>query len=315
MTEQPENGRHLVERTTPLPLSASQRGNWAAQKLFPGAAAFRVSQLIWLNGPVDTAAFVEAVGTAFAEADAMHVHFGDDDGVPFQTLGVPAPLQTHIDDEARDDEQIRALARAEVTANSSSEPTTKSRLLRRGDGGWAWSLLSNNLLLDGYSLSLYTRRIAELYSAAVTGSNAPDRWFGNLEDAVAAAAAGAPDHETLEYWRGVLAVDTEDDAQAQPDLTDVFSFSYRPVMIPASEDVYGRLRSFARGNGASWSDVLITLWGLFTSLAEGRDYLSVRVPLMLRDSRELLRTPLAISRALPIVVQTNPYSTRPSQRP
>ncbi|WP_285702223.1 hypothetical protein, partial [Actinomadura sp. NBRC 104412] len=54
---------------------------------------------------------------------------------------------------------------------------------------------------------------------------------------------------------------------------------------------------------------MIALWGVYTAVVDGRDLLAVRVPLMLRDDRALLRTPSAVSRAVPVVTGISPYQT------
>lgn len=261
---------------------------------------------MWLNGPIDTAAFSEAVSTAFTEAEALHVLFGDEDGVPFQTVDMHAHLTTLVDNEPRADEQIRDLAREAVRTSPLAEPSSASMLLRRKDDRWAWSFHSHNLLLDGYSLSLYVQRVAELYSAFVAGVDVPVRWFGELSGALAAVATRAADENSLEYWGRLLDVDLGAEP-ASLDLADVFSFSYRPVLVPTDDDIFIRLRSFARSARVNWAELLITLWGLYCALADGRDHLVVRVPLMLRDERHVLRTPVAIARALPVVVSIGPH--------
>ncbi|CUU60367.1 Condensation domain-containing protein, partial [Parafrankia irregularis] len=69
-----------------LPLSFAQRGNWAAQRLFPGSAAFCVCDLVWLDGVVDVGVFADAVSGAFAETEALRVVIDDDDGAPSQSV-------------------------------------------------------------------------------------------------------------------------------------------------------------------------------------------------------------------------------------
>ncbi|WP_230396379.1 condensation domain-containing protein, partial [Streptomyces blattellae] len=147
-------------------LTASQRGNWVARKLAPESSVFCAGQLIWLDGPVDPALFASSVSAVFAETDALRVRFGDDDGVPFQYVDTTTTLSTKIVDIGHGDDQIRVLARGQLTAApaaSAGEPTTNSTLVRRENGTWAWILITDILLVDGYSISLFIRRVAEVY--------------------------------------------------------------------------------------------------------------------------------------------------------
>ncbi len=294
-----------------LELTASQRGNWVARKLAPESSVFCAGQLIWLNGPVDPALFASSVSAVFAETDALRVRFGDDDGVPFQYIDTSTTLTTEIVDAGHGDDEVRVLAREQLTGSSatSGEPTTCSTLVRREDGTWAWILVTNILLVDGYSISLFIRRVAEVYSAQQSGDSVPDRWFGTLKNITNADKRNdSSAEEDVTYWSSVLGIDYAGHEIVE-DLSGVFVSSSRPVVVPIPDDTYSKVQQFARAARVSWTDSLIALWGVYTALVDGRDCVAVRVPLMLRDDRESLKTPSAISRAIPVVTEISPYDT------
>ncbi|GAA4208566.1 non-ribosomal peptide synthetase [Streptosporangium oxazolinicum] len=292
-------------------LSASQRGIWAAQKLFSASAAFRAAEITWLPGPVDTAAFTAAVSRAFAETDALRVRFHEEQGTPYQRVDAARRLETTVVNEPHGDAAIRDLVRASLDdpGAASVELSTASVLLRRADGTWAWVFAADNILLDGYSVTLFIRRVAEIYSAAVRDEPVPEAWFGRLADALPSPHAPvSPEPGAMEYWRRLLDVDV---AQERPSTVaaELFSFSYRPVRLPTADGVFDRLRAFSRNVRSNWTDTLIALWGLYTSLAERRSDIAVRVPFMMRDTPGLLRTPNAMSRVLPVVAPIGPRHT------
>ncbi|QOC94750.1 non-ribosomal peptide synthetase [Micromonospora craniellae] len=285
-------------------LSTSQRGIWAAQKLFAEPGAFRAGEITWLPGAIDTAALAAAVSRAFAEADALRVRFHDDEGTPFQVVDASRSLETAVVDEPHSDRAIRDLMRATFSAPMiAPELSTTSVLIRRTDGNWAWFFAADNILLDGYSVTLFIRRVAEIYTAAVRGEPVSDAWFGRLADATADPVAPP---EAMDFWRALLDVDSE---QAPGTVADLFSFSYRPVRVALPDGGYERLRAYARGIRANWTDLLVAYWGLYNSLAGRRDEIAVRVPFMMRDGRALLRTPSALSRVLPVVATIGPRDT------
>ncbi|MEX5635133.1 amino acid adenylation domain-containing protein [Parafrankia sp. FMc2] len=294
-----------------LPLSFAQRGNWAAQRLFPGSAGFCVCDLVWFDRDIDAEAFADAVSGAFAETEALRaVVVVDDDGVPSQVVGEALSLRTVVPGELFTDEEVRSVVRAGVGAREfpAGADVTSSTLFRRAAGGWVWSFTTNNLLLDGYSMSLYIRRVAEIYSAAVDGTPAPARWFGRLEDLVAGSASTPGGSAVVGHWRDVLAVDVfSEPAGGMP--ADLFSFSYRPVPVVLPPDADDHLRLLARQMRSTWTDAVITAWGLYTALAGGRDCLAVRVPSMMRGAAESLRVPGAVARALPVVTVLRPSAS------
>ncbi|MGW6442859.1 amino acid adenylation domain-containing protein [Lentzea sp. NPDC055074] len=286
-------------------MTASQRGNWVARRLAPESSVFCAGQLIWLDGPVDPVVFASSVSAVFAETDALRVRFGDEDGVPFQYVDASTALTTEIVDAGHADDRIRVLAREQLTGPraTAGEPTTCSTLIRRENGTWAWILVTNILLVDGYSLSLFIRRVAEVYSALKAGDPVPDRWFGTLENTNGHNGSSAED---VTYWSGVLGIEH---AGREEDLSEVFVSSSHPVVVPIPDDLHSEVQQFARAARVSWTDALIALWGVYTAVAEGRDCVAVRVPLMLRDDRESLTTPSALSRAIPVVTEISPHHT------
>lgn len=234
-------------------LTASQRGNWVARSLAPESSVFCAGQLIWLDGPLDPAAFASAVSVVFAETDALRVRFGDDDGVPFQYVDTAITLSTDIVDAGQDDDQIRVMAREQLTAApaTTSEPTTSSTLIRREDGTWAWILVTNILLVDGYSISLFIRRVAEVYSSTQAGDPVPDRWFGSLKNATEHDDSRA--EEGVAYWSGILGIETAGHENAE-DLSGVFVSSSQAVVVPIPDDTYSKVQQFARTARVSWTD-------------------------------------------------------------
>jgi amino acid adenylation domain-containing protein len=268
---------------------------------------FCAGQLIWLDGAVDPAVFVASVSSVFAETDALRVRFGDEDGVPFQYVDTTMTLSTEVVDAGHGDDRIRLLAREQLTGRlaAAGEPATGSTLIRRENGMWAWILVTNILLVDGYSISLFIRRVAEVYSAMLAGDPVPDRWFGALKNITNASKHNySSAQKDVTYWSGVLGIGNTSHVE---DLSEVFVSSSQPVVVPVPDDAYAKVQQFARSARVSWTDSLIALWGVYTALVEGRDCIAVRVPLMLRDDRESLKTPSAISRAIPVVTAISPY--------
>ncbi len=272
---------------------------------------FGAGQLIWLNGAVDVLGFAAAIEAVFLETDTLRARFEDDDGVPFQCVDRSKVLLTRILDSEHDDAQVRAMARQQLIEmpKVSADPSTCSTLVRRTGGSWAWLLTTNVLLIDGYGLSLFNRRVAEVYGATQAGGVVPDRWFGSLKDGVDATSA-APDLDTsLGYWERVLGIESVERQDSAESLSEVFAFSYQPSTVPIRDETYAQLQELARNLKVSWTDLLIAAWGVYTASTRGQEYVAVRVPMMLRDSRDLLRTPSAVSRAVPVVVKVRPYST------
>ncbi|MEU3015534.1 condensation domain-containing protein, partial [Nocardia asteroides] len=60
------------------------------------------------------------------------------------------------------------------TIDLMSDRLVRTAVIRVGDQRWFWYSCAHHIVLDGYGAASFTARIAELYTAAVTGVDAPD---------------------------------------------------------------------------------------------------------------------------------------------
>lgn len=68
------------------PLSVAQERVWFAQELAPDSLLYNVNGYVEIRGALDEALFEKALRQAVDEAEALHVTFGETDGVPLQYL-------------------------------------------------------------------------------------------------------------------------------------------------------------------------------------------------------------------------------------
>ncbi|QFG25320.1 non-ribosomal peptide synthetase [Actinomadura sp. WMMB 499] len=294
-----------------VPLTRAQHGVWAAQRLVPEATAFRIGQLVWLDGEIDAAVFADAAGQAFAESEALRTRFTEVDGTAYQSIDEDASLPTTVVDEPAGDDAIRRRVRAayraviDVTEPSRSE----SALFRRDGGGWAWAFTTHHLVLDAYGLSLFTRRVAEIYTARLDGAAPGARWFGSWPDLVGSGAAPDADHRLPGEWTSLF-----EDAEplghaADVPVDELFVLSEQQVDVPLPAGVWDRMQDRARRARVSWAAYLTGLWGVYTALGENRPELIVRVPFMMREGAAALRTPGMLVNSLPVVARLSGASS------
>ncbi|RAY16753.1 hypothetical protein DPM19_00855 [Actinomadura craniellae] len=294
-----------------VPLTRAQRGVWAAQRLVPEATAFRIGQLVWLDGPIDAAVFADAVEHAFAESEALRTRFTEVDGTAYQSVEEAASLPTTVVGEPAGDDAIRRRVRAAYrTVIDVAEPSRSESVLFRRDGGaWAWAFTTHHLVLDAYGLSLFTRRVAEIYTARLRGAAPVPRWFGSLPDVAGTEAEPAADHRLPEEWTSLFGEAEPFGHAANARVDELFALSQQQVTAPLPAGAWERMQDRARRSRVSWAAYLTALWGVYTALGENRRELIVRVPFMMRDGAAALRTPGMLVNSLPVVARLSGTSS------
>ncbi|MEV5593674.1 non-ribosomal peptide synthase/polyketide synthase [Streptomyces sp. NPDC052496] len=168
------------------PLSSAQRGIWFAQQLDPDSPSYNTAEYVEIEGPLDVPAFGAAVRRAVAETGTLNVRFADDGQGPYQAYAPAGDWSFRVlDVGAEPDPRAAAESwmRAEMARPVSLETgrTFTLVLLRAGAGRCFFYLRAHHLVTDGHMCALFTHRVAEIYTALVTGVPEREDGGGSLE--------------------------------------------------------------------------------------------------------------------------------------
>ncbi|MEE2059059.1 amino acid adenylation domain-containing protein [Rhodococcus artemisiae] len=288
---------------TRIALSGPQEGVWAGQRLVPDSPVFRITQVMWFEGEIDCNAFAEAVSQAFSEAEALRVRFVEHDGVPYQEIVDDLVLDTAVrghsaaDDVIRDEARQSGLAAVDLFTGVLNE----SLLRRRTDGGWAWVFTTHHILVDAYGLGVFTRRVAEIYSADVAGSGVRERQFASLTDVV----TGSGQRPGVDPGQGFADIEAYK-ASGGLETAEVFAGSINKEVVGGGDVLWSRIQEVARSYRLSWVDLLTAVWGMYTARVSGRTSVVLRVHFMMRSTPARLKTPSMLVTILPVVIPISP---------
>ncbi|MFJ5228722.1 amino acid adenylation domain-containing protein [Kitasatospora sp. NPDC088391] len=188
-------------------LTAAQAGVLAAQRIDPGSPAHNVGQYVRLDGPLRPELLEAALARTLAEADGLHLTVGprharpgrfDPDAFTLARLDTSAATDPV---EAAVDLVRRQLARP---ADLERGPLHGALLVRTGADSHLWFQWFHHLVIDGYGVTLFTRRVAEVYTALATGADVPAgplRPAAVLADAERAYLAGESAARDAAWWR------------------------------------------------------------------------------------------------------------------
>ncbi|MFC5286678.1 amino acid adenylation domain-containing protein [Actinokineospora guangxiensis] len=298
-----------------LPLTAAQTGMWLAQQVERANPVYSIAERVDITGALDPVLFERAVRAVVADAEALRLRFDEVDGDPRQAVE-PVPdhvltivdLSARPDPEAAADEWVRSGAREPV--DLLSWPLFTFALLKRGPLAHTWFLRVHHAILDGYSGSLITRRVAEVYTALSTGEPVPDSGFGTLAELVGYDAdyrAGEDAANDRAYWTARFA-----------DLPEPVTLAGGPPAVPAahervagrvSADQAGALRGLARDAGAAWPVVVFACVAAYLHRVSGAREVVLGLAVAARQSDIARRTPGMVSNAIPLRLALSPSMT------
>ncbi len=175
------------------PLSSAQRRAWLFCRMHPDSIAYQFAAIFRLEGELDVAALRGALGELIRRHEILRTSFETRDGEPLQVIHPPFEAALpEIDLRGESSAAWAKLARAKVREQVELAPAPLVRwtLVRLGERSWRLIQVEHHLVHDGWSFSVLSGELAELYSARVEerGADLPEpaaqfqdytRWEGD----------------------------------------------------------------------------------------------------------------------------------------
>ena len=194
-----------------MPLVAAQPGIWMAEQLSPQVNAWSVAHYVELNGELNESLLQQAVVSGMQEADTLRMRFTEQDGVPQQWVddNMSFTLPECIDLRDEKEASTAALARMKQDLDqdlrvSSGSPLYRHILFRLSDTRWYWYQRFHHLVVDGFSFTAITRRIADIYTALCAGATpkpSPFIPFREVVEEYDRYGASATRQRDAAFWR------------------------------------------------------------------------------------------------------------------
>lgn len=167
-------------RAESLPLSFAQQRLWFLAQLEPESVAYHVPMPLRLKGPLDAAALERALNEIVRRHEVLRVTFTTADGQPVQRIAPRLEIALPLLDlqalpEAQREREALRLAAEEALQPFSLEqgPLLRASLLRLTEEHHVLLLNVHHIAFDGWSGSVLSRELAELYQAFQAGRPSP----------------------------------------------------------------------------------------------------------------------------------------------
>ncbi|PHZ24946.1 non-ribosomal peptide synthetase [Yersinia massiliensis] len=309
-----------------LPLVAAQPGIWFADQLSQQKTLYTVAHYIELAGSLDRMLFSRAVSQGLSEADTLHARFfhgvdGPMQRIPLQCKATDIPKLVWLDLSSRADGRQAALALmqddidADLLADG-DEPLYRHWVIRvpdeQGKPVWLWYQRYHHLVIDGFSFTAITRRIADIYTALQQGKPIGESPFTPFSDVVSeylAYAGSETEQRDKQFW-----------LQHTADLPAAISLSAINSPIRAEQaasrvlrqriDIDSALFSCLTQQGAEQrltaADMAMALLMSYFARMSGERRLSVGCPFMRRLGSAALSATGPVVNVLPLQVNLQP---------
>lgn len=289
-----------------LPLLASQLGVWFAHHIDPAGHAYNVGEYLVIHGPIDPMLFDTAARHVAEEVEALRVRFGETEGEPWQQVSAGGSRSVSFFDvtsAACPQDAALDWMRADITrpVDLIEDPLVMWALFKVAPDRFLWYHRYHHILLDGVSLSLIVRRMAEMYTALVRGVPPGESGFGSLRELVEddnASRASTRFADDRDYWRSRLAGSPEPPRLGlRPPQTHGTVLRRSSYLAPS---VLTDMRATAWKAGTSWPALVIATTAAYLHRMTGLSDVVVGLPVSGRTSPIAKRTPGMMTNVLPV---------------
>ena len=272
-----------------VPVSFAQRRLWFLDQL-GASASYHIPIAIRLEGTLDRVALIRALNEVALRHETLRTTFEVQNGEPMQVVQSQVDFAlTDCDLRAEPDRLARLLAEdARVPFDLTHGPLWRAKLFQLDQGDHALSVTFHHIIADGWSLDVFLRELAALYTAFRKGTISP---LLPLRAQYGDFAAWQHSHLRLDsqlaFWKrelsGLERCDLATD-RLRPALP-----SYRGARVPVSLDaeLARELRALSRNHGATLFMTLLAAWQTLLHRSGAGDDIAAGTPIAGRQREEL----------------------------
>ncbi|WP_421840519.1 amino acid adenylation domain-containing protein [Mycobacterium sp.] len=164
------------------PLTRAEQGILASELMGEHTSSiYNTCECLEIAGPVDALALERAIQIALSENETFSARFVDvGDGARIWTGDEKQPHVECVDIAPGEDPWQYVKSRVETHLSSRVDLMENALpvqyLYRDGSGHVYWPINMHHIILDGYSYTLLTKRVAQLYNYLVMGGEYPHNW-------------------------------------------------------------------------------------------------------------------------------------------
>lgn len=166
--------------SNPAPLSFPQQRLWFIDQLYQGSPFYNIPSAIHIKGTLDVMALKQSLNEIIRRHEAWRTTFAIADKQPLQAIAPNLTWELPIinleylsgKDWEREVEQL-AKEEAEKPFDLAQGPLVRARLLRLGEAEHVFLLTMHHIVSDGWSIGVFARELATLYTAFSKGQSSP----------------------------------------------------------------------------------------------------------------------------------------------
>ncbi|MGZ4164352.1 MAG: amino acid adenylation domain-containing protein, partial [Tumebacillaceae bacterium] len=288
-----------IEQREEMPLSFAQQRLWFLSRYMRDHSAYNVPFLLTLTGEIDVKALVQSLNDLVRRHEVLRTTFAETGG---EAVQVVAPVQqielahvdlAHVPSEERRDAAMQVFVKeGKREFDLSTGPLVRATLAQVQETEHLLLLNIHHIAFDGWSMSVFVRELATLYTAAVQQEASPlpelALQYGDVAAWQQAWLQGEVLEKQLAFWKQklsgelpMLQLPTDRPRTVQP------SFRGARQQAVVSQRVSEGLKALSRRFGVTLYMTLLAAFQTLLYRYTGQEDLLIGTPIAGRNRVEL----------------------------
>ncbi|MFZ4480149.1 MAG: condensation domain-containing protein, partial [Rhodoferax sp.] len=279
------------------PLTPNQRGLWLLARLAPQSAAYNMTRMVSLRGPLVVLSLQRAFSALLQRHQIFRAWFSATEDQPLQMMGPAIEFLLPVRDlgefaaDQRQAQVARLVQRQAQTPFALDQcPLLRVMLLRLGEHEHQLVLTIHHIIADDWALGVIWRELSALYESLQAGRPSPlallpMQYADHARRSERLTGDAAEQH--LDYWRKalvelpVLALPTDRPRPLQP------SHRGQLVRFSVAAKLTLQLRALSRTRGTTLFTTLLAAFQVLLHRHSAQEDFAVGVPVLGRPEPEL----------------------------
>jgi amino acid adenylation domain-containing protein len=290
--------RKKVSKPKSVPVSFAQQRLWLLDQLVPGNPFYNIPAAIRLTFPLNVAALEQSLNEIVRRHEALRTTFAVVDGKPVQviapslTMLLPVLDLRTLPQSEREAESLRlATEESRRPFDLAHGPLVRTTLLRLDEADHVFLLTMHHIVCDGWSMGVFSRELAALYTAFARGrpSPLPELPIQYADFAVwqRQRLQGEVLEEQLAYWKQQLAdlpvLQLPTDRPRPP----VSTFRGAQQNVALSKSLTEALKALSQREEVTLFMILLAAFKTLLARYAGQDDIVVGAPIANRNRAEI----------------------------
>ncbi|WP_170958295.1 non-ribosomal peptide synthetase [Bacillus pseudomycoides] len=289
-----------------LPLSNAQSEIWFSQQLDVTNPIFNTGEYTEIHGEINLLKFEEAIRQTILEVGSLHVSFVENENGIYQTVNKSPKVTIDVFDLSKESApHEKALAwmkkDLQVPTDLKNGPLFKEAIFQIAPDKYYWYQRIHHIAVDGFSFSLISRRVAQIYSGIMKNIDYKKDKLGSFSLMIEEDTdyrSSSRYEEDKQFW-GNRFTDQPEAISLSKEAAKTSTDFIRETEFLKSVNLE-KLKESATNAGVNWADIFIAATGAYLHRVTDSKEVILGLPVMCRLGSKSLRIPGMMMNLLPL---------------